>query len=202
MISGEQSSQGIQGHQGQMRSRSKSGTFGSTVTSLSRSDATTEGSLIGPRNGSGATGTGFGDGIGVPPVMVTMSTVGTGSGVRNLRLGFSFVTGEIFSISKGSSAHSRNLHHHHGHQPQHQRNLMAKLPLASVIAGPPTWETEDHHQKKSTSKARTSAPGAGLPFAQTTRPVITKVRHQRNQRIHHAAVTLIGVKVSEGLSPH
>src|SRR5436190_4937371 len=135
MISGEQSSQGVQGHHGQIRSRSRSGTLGSTETSRSRSGVSTLGSLIGPAIGTGGSVTGpragpvvgpvSGPIVGLP-VIETISIVGTGSGRMNLSFGLSLSTGVIFSISKGSRAQERSLHHHPGHQPQHQRNFMAK----------------------------------------------------------------------------
>src|SRR6185295_7193416 len=120
------------------------------------------------------------------------SNHGTGPGSPNFSAGFSLRIGWIFSIRSGSSAQVGSFHHHHGHQPQHQRNFIAKWPLASVMATGPTGEIDDHHQKKSTSKARTCAPGTGLPSAQTTRPSTTKVRHHRNHVTHHAGVTMKG----------
>ena len=59
-----------------------------------------------------------------------------------------------------------------GSQPQHHLKEIVNTPLASVTAVDPTFCDESHHQKKSTSYAVTCAPGAGLPFGHTTRPVI------------------------------
>src|SRR5882724_9332669 len=74
---------------------------------------------------------------------------------------------------------------------------MVKFPLASVMAVLPTWETDDHHHQKSTSYALTSAPGAGLPSAQTTRPVMVNSRHQIHHQRQKIGVIKIGVRVSD-----
>jgi len=187
-----------------MRSRSSSGTCGSTLVSLSRNDGIVVGStllmaLIGGGigidgvaiPGKGMIGTG-GKTFGRPAISKDTSGVGS----LNFKSGRSLRTGRILSISNGSRLQRRNCHHHHGHQPQHQVNLMVKCPFASVTTVGPTCDFDNHHQKKSTSKAVTSAPGTGLPSAQVTRPWIVKTRHQPSQRIHHCGVTTKGGSLS------
>src|SRR5689334_10446679 len=167
IMSGVQSNQGVHGYHGQMRSRSSSGTFGTTVGSFSRSEGITLGSIFPPSGsaligasvptatgvrtiGVGPTGTGI-TGVGTGCEKPAKSSVGTGFGLGTFSAGFSFKIGSIFSTSSGSRRHSRRRHHHHGSQPQHQRNLIVKCPAGSVTAVLPTCELESHHQKKSTS---------------------------------------------------
>src|SRR5262249_61423477 len=94
----------------------------------------------------------------------------SGLGSLNFRSGWRLRTGRILSTSSGSRRQRRSSHHQHGDQPQHHLNLIVKCPFASVTTAGPTCELDSHHQKKSTSKARTSAPGTGLPSGQITRP--------------------------------
>src|SRR6185295_966822 len=108
--------------------------------------------------GTGLIGTG-----GITLVKPGKSKETSGDGSLNFNSGRSFSTGRILSISNGSRLQRRNCHHHHGHHPQHHVNRMVKCPFASVTTVGPTCELDSHHQKKSTSKARTSAPGTGLP---------------------------------------
>src|SRR4029078_4784847 len=55
MMSGVQSNHGVHGYQGQMRSRSSYGTLGTTVSSFSRSEGITLGSIF-PVSGSALKG--------------------------------------------------------------------------------------------------------------------------------------------------
>src|SRR5579862_3489829 len=104
-------------------------------------------------------------------------------------------TGTIASARDGSNSHTRFRHHHHGQNPQHQRNLMSKLPLMSVNAQP-TCCFVHHHQNQSTSYAHTSAPGTGLPSGHTTCPWMVNSRHQRHHHHHHQYETTIGSRAS------
>src|ERR1044072_4764085 len=131
-----------------------------------------------------------------------MSKDTSGLGSLNFNSGRSLRTGRILSTNSGSRLQRRNCHHHHGHHPQHHVNLMVKCPFASVTTVGPTCELDSHHQKKSTSKARTSAPGTGLPSGQMTRPWIVNTRHQRSHRSHQGGVTMKAGSLSVALSAH
>jgi len=74
---------------------------------------------------------------------------------------------DTFSLGGNGSSGMGRPHNHH----QQHLKVISKVPSASVVADP-TELFPHHHHQESTSKASTSAPGTGLPSAQTTFPLM------------------------------